>query len=322
MMFRAEGIYRAAIVTVLAAFSFGTPKAEAGCLNLIKGPIVFDVKGCKKINPETDFDFSKTKYKWIKDLDPAGRKDFLNSYRGLYLKGQVVKSQAKQVGVGADGRALAGQDVFLYMPPSPNQCANVNGKRLSGRLTERCCDGGGDIPCLLGSSYLFLQVKSLGNAGSAAGDDERARASRSPQIRAGNKHFANRQWKKAVSAYLAAMNAGEIDVRSRYKMGMALRELDNCRGAIKPLRQIYDANVKGNVWADEEPIVRKSNFLLARCYSKVNDPQNAVLVLNGYLLEPKKYRRELREGLRHKDFGWIQTSKEYRDWAKAPRQKK
>lgn len=283
--------------------------------------MVFDVKGCKQIQPETDFDFSREKYKWIKDLDPAGRKAFLNTYRGLYMKGLIVNSNAKQVGVGADGKALAGETVFLYIPPSPNQCANVLGKRLAGNLSEQCCDGGGDIPCLLGTSYLFADVKAIGAAGSNAGDDERSRAKRSAEVMAGNKSFAQKNWKKAVSAFLDAESKGDLDTRSRYKLGYALRELDNCQLAVRPLRKIYDGKLAGKVWADEESTARKAMFLLARCYSKNNDPQNAALILNGYLLEPGKYQREIKMALGHKDFGWIHTAKEYKDWAKEARQK-
>lgn len=40
------------------------------------------------------------------------------------------------------------------------------------------------------------------------------------------------------------------------------------------------------------------------------------MILNSYLLEPQKYKSELKQALSNKDFGWIHTSKEYRDFKK------
>jgi hypothetical protein len=48
----------------------------------------------------------------------------------------------------------------------------------------------------------------------------------------------------------------------------------------------------------------------------MNQPSNAYMILSGYLLEPGKYQRELKQALKHKDFGWIHTSKQYREFKK------
>ena len=62
-------------------------------------------------------------------------------------------------------------------------------------------------------------------------------------------------------------------------------------------------------------------MLLARCLARMNDPQNAVAILNSYLIEPAKYRNEINESLKDSDFGWIHTSREYRDYMKEARKK-
>ena len=62
-------------------------------------------------------------------------------------------------------------------------------------------------------------------------------------------------------------------------------------------------------------------MLLARCLARMNDPQNAVAILNSYLIEPAKYRSEINESLKDADFGWIHTSREYRDYTKEARKK-
>ena len=137
-------LFRAAL-TGVALISFGySSHASAECLSLKEGPIVFDAVGCKKLAPEEFFDYSRDKYSWIKDLDPAGKKKLLDSYRGMLLKGQIVKSQVRDKGLPAAKGVLEGEQVFMYMPPSANTCQNVVGLRLAGKLNEKCCDGGGD----------------------------------------------------------------------------------------------------------------------------------------------------------------------------------
>ncbi len=299
-----------------------SPKiAEAGCLTLIAGPVVYDVEACKLIEPEKMFDPEKERFAWIGNLDPAGRKSFLDTYRGLYVKGKVVKSQAVAKGFVGEQNALTGETLFMYLPPSPTQCTDVLGKRLAANLKEVCCEGGGDAPCLLDTGYILQSAKVVGAAGSAAGDQSRVRAKKSKDYQDGLKAFRSKNYKVAVKSFEKARTNGDLDVKGHYYLGYSLRELDLCRGAISPLTVIQKKSLAKQIWADEEADARKAIFLLARCYSKMNDPNGAVFILNSYLLEPQKYKSELKESLSHKDFGWIHTSKEYKDYEKEARKK-
>lgn len=293
----------------------------ASCLSLKKGPVVYDVQGCGEVKPEQTFDLSREKFKWIGDMDTAGQKKLLDSYRGLLLKGIVVKSEARDSGLTGDSGVLEGDTVRMYMLPSGNSCKNVAGKRLQGVLKERCCDGGGDVPCLLNTSFVLTGVQSLGKANSADGDARRERAMKSKPYKAGIKAYKQRQWKKARSGFESARSNGSIDLRGEYLLAATYRELEKCRKSIPILETIYKRHVNKQIWGDEIPWARKAVFLLARCYAKINDPSRSAVILEAYLLEPKKYRRELRMSLGHKDFGWIHTSKEYRVY-KAAAQKK
>lgn len=307
---------------VLLAFTVIPSPAKAGCLTLASGPIVFDVAGCKLIDPEKDFDTTKEKFRFINDLDPAGRKAFIDSYRGLFLKGKVVKSNATSRGISAESNVLDGMDVFLFIPPPlKNACDAVWGKRLAGNLRQICCDGGGDIPCLLETEYLLTGSDVVGSASSGAGDAQRQRAKRSKPVQDGDKAFGAKRYKDAIKNYEIARGNGDLDVGGLYKLGYAYREIDQCRDAIGPLKVIQDMSAKKKIWADQEKIARSAILLLARCYAKMNDPGPAVLILNGYLLESDKYSFELKESLRHKDFGWIHTSREYREYKKAAEKK-
>jgi hypothetical protein len=295
--------------------------ARAECMTLVSGPIAYDVMGCKLIEPEAVFDTHKERFSWIAGLDAAGRKKFYDSYRGLYLKGKVVKSGAVSKGVAAEQGALSGQTVFMFIPPSAMKCDNVLGKRIGANLREVCCEGGGDPPCLLDTSYLLSNVQMVGSVSSAAGDQVRQKAKKSKDYQAGETAFKGHNWKTAAKEYEKARVNGELDIAGYYHLGYAYRELDQCSDAVPQLKHVQSEAEKKAIWADEENDARAAIFLLARCYSKMNDPQATVLILNSYLLEPKKYKTELELALTHKDFGWIHTSKEYRDFKKEAEKK-
>ncbi len=295
--------------------------ARAECLSLVSGPIVLDVQGCKAMEPETFFDPAKSKYKWITDLDAAGKKQFYATYRGLYIRGKVVKSSAIKKGLSNDPGALNGETIGAYIPPGGGACTAYNGKRLSAEVKEICCDGSGDAPCLLATGFILGGIQVAGTAGTSAGDADRQKAKSSKDYQEAQKQFDAGNMKKAVAAYERARNSGDIDVLGLYNMGSAYRKLDQCGDAIKPLKMIYDKEIKKQIWADEEPIARKAIFLLAKCYAKMNEPSLSTLILQGYLVEPDKYRSEIKESLNHKDFGWIHTAKEYREYKKAAQKK-
>jgi hypothetical protein len=295
--------------------------ARAECLSLKAGPLIFDVQSCAQMQPEAAFDPSKNRFKFIADLDPKGKKSLLDGYRGLYVKGQVIKSQVDQKGVVKESGVLMGETIPAFVPPSAMQCAQVLGKRVSAKLVERCCDGNGDAPCLLDTGYVLQNVTVIGASGTSAGDAQRQKAKKSPDYQAGDKHFRSKDWKKATLAYEKARSNGELDISGHFKLGYAYRMLDLCPAAISPLQYIHSQKEKGATWADEDSVVRAGEFLLARCYAKMNQPGSSVLLLNAYLLEPQKYARELKDSLSHVDFGWIHTSREYREYQKEAQKK-
>lgn len=320
---RAAGLSRSLACLLLLAVvcALRAGPAQAGCLTLINGPVVVDVNGCKLIDPDQIFDLHKEKYAWIAGLDAAGRKKFLDTYRGLYIKVKVAKSKAVAQGFANEQGALGGETTYMFIPPSATRCEQIQGKRLAGTLREVCCEGGGDAPCLLETSYLLQSPQNLGAAASASGDATRQKARHSKEWQAGEAAIQAHKWKDAIAHFERARQAGELDVTGYYHMASALRELDECPKALPLLKHVADQHAQKDIWADEEADARRAIFLLARCYARLNDPQGAIFILHSYLLEPAKYYNELNESLHHKDFGWIHTSREYRDYEKEARKK-
>lgn len=306
-------------VRVLLVANAAVPEiATAECLGLIKGPVAIDVHSCGMVKPEA-FDMTKPSFNFIRDLDPAGRNTFYNQYRGLAIKGVVVRSQAVREGFNPMKGVLQGESQLVFIPPGTGeQCAALVHKRISGNIQEKCCDGNGDAPCLLGTGLYINQVQVSGQAllneeGKAIVPGKLADKHKKTYLDA-EKLYGQKKFKEAAIGFKKADAENDMDIKGLYRWGNALRELEDCPNALIPLKRIYDLSQAGKVWADQELDSRRGVFLLARCHAKMVEPSNAVFYLNGFLLEPKKYRSELIQSLKHKDFGWIHTSKEYTEY--------
>lgn len=315
-------IYQLRLLAIGAALAHVVPSAAfADCLTLIKGPITVDVQSCNVIDPNTAFNLQNERFKDIRNLDANSKAKFYATYRGVMMRGKVVNSQAVRKGLSEEKGALFGENVFLFVPPGKGTCQSAIGYRYTGNVSEVCCDGAAEAPCLIDSSYVFTEIKPLGPSSKQAGNADKQKAVKSESYKLAEQALAKKDLAGAVKHFEAARNKNELDVPGLYKLGAAHRRLDSCDKAVAPLESVYEKYTKKQTWADDEPTIRKSNFLLARCYAKMNRPGDAVMMLNSYLLEPRKYKAELKQSLANPDFGYIHTSKEYRIY-KADAEKK
>jgi tetratricopeptide (TPR) repeat protein len=301
---------------LLIAIAFVSEIANASCTSLIRGPVVVDVHSCETIDP-TKFDTTTDLFKFIADLDPQGRAQLINSYRGLLVKATVVRSKAIHVGLDQVPGAMQGEKGSFYFPPKSASCADINAKRIIAVVNEACCDGNGDAPCLLGTGLVLQKPQVTGQA--KVGNDGlslKANTTKnvSKEYLEAEKLYLKKDFKGAVKAYKKADTIAPLDIKGMYRWGNALREVDDCASAVPVLERIYKIAQKGSIWKEDELDGRRGVFLLARCHAKLGEPSQSVFYLNGFLLEPKKYQSELKQALKHKDFGWIHTSKEYQEF--------
>ena len=304
----------------------GSPFSVAlgDCISLVKGPIILDVRTCGVLNPEGTFDPNMERYQFIMQLPPMERKRFYHSYRGMVIRGTVAKSKAIRSGLAKEMGALQGESIAVFVPPGSTaySCQKIQGKRLAGMLDEACCEGGGDPPCLLQSSLVFKDLKVTGTAAQKAPGSSVAQQRKVSKLeKAGDDFFKKKDFKKAIGYYRAAWGKNLLGIRGLYKLGLAYRFEDKCGLAIKPLEAIRTRFNKKDYWAEDLPLVHKGKFLLARCYAKINKPGFAVTVLDGFLIEPQRFQKEIRASLTHQDFGWIKTSKEYGEYRKRVKEK-
>jgi tetratricopeptide (TPR) repeat protein len=294
--------------------------AQDACFALTKGPIAFDVDVCRPFDPAM-FDTSKAKYKFIDDLDAQGKKELLDSYRGLVVKGTVVLSRAVKAGVSTSKGVLQGEKAIMFIPPNLITCEEIFHKRISGALEEKCCNGTGNAPCLLGGGFVLTDIKVAGDAMVGETIIKKGKRIHGKDYMEAEKLYGQKKYREAVKLYTKAEEANDMDVKGLFRMGFAYRELEKCDLAVRPLKKIWDLQQASKVWADEELDARRGVFLLARCNAKNGDPSGAVFYLNAFLLDPKKYRSELQQSLKHKDFGWIHTSKEYQQFKASAEQR-
>lgn len=286
---------------------------SAACASLVRGQIMLDIQSCSNVQPEQAFASPEPKYNFIRDLPPPQRKAFLDSYRGLSVRAKVARSFAIRSGLSPEQGALSGETIKAFIPPQLLNCGAISGKRVQAVMDEVCCEGGGEAPCLLGSSYVLKKPKVLGAANTKAGHTDSHLAA-NPEYKQAQKLLAQRDYKKAT-ALLSKLNLNQqLDVQGKFLLAAAYRDMDKCPAALPLLEELYQKFEKNDYWSDDESYIRRSNFLYARCLSMMEKAGEAVMILQGFLVEPKKYRKEILESFSHPDFGYIKTSKSYLEY--------
>jgi hypothetical protein len=284
-------------------------RALAVCTTLIKGSVAVDVKQCSEIIPETYFTKGDPKYSFVYDIAPVNRKALMETYRGILIKGRVVRSQAISSGITDEKGALSGDTIDIFIPKGSGTCEQA-GELVQGDIEQICCEGGGNSPCLLDAEYVMKAFKPLEKAPQKSLAKERSPEAKAIYADAGKK-LKDGDLKGAALSLEKLKTQGQLDVQGQYVLAKTYRDLDRCKNAIPILEQLQKQFESNDYWVESEPFIRGGSILYARCLSRDGNSSEAVLVLQGFLVEPKKYKREIQESLVHPDFGYITTTKAY-----------
>ena len=299
---------------------YAKPGFSNQCVSLVKGPVTLKVSSCGYLKPESSFDPSLEKYKFIAGLPRKEQMAFWNSYRGMIIKGVVVRSLAVRTGLGTRKGVLKGERVSVFVHPGTSrvQCQHLRSGAVEGVIEEACCVGGGDAPCLLASSYVLKNLK-VGGALPQAGKKVKRRPN-SKHVNEANKFYFRRNYQKAIELYEKARNESALTALSYYRLALSLRNEDKCTKALKYLKDLESVANRESYNDTLEKTLVRGQYLSARCYAKLNKPNDATFILNRFLLNPQKYRSEIVSSLSHKDFGWIKTTKVYLEYRKNARE--
>jgi hypothetical protein len=287
---------------------------RAACATLIKGPVAVDVLQCNTVNPEQAFPLTDSKYNFIRDLPPVNRAPFLDTYRGLLIRGTVARSFAVRSGLSDEQGALGGERILAYIPPKLTTCQAIQSKRIQAYLDEVCCEGGGTAPCLLGSSYVLKKPQLVNASNAPTPQGSRQTPDQLAAYRQAATLMSKRDYRNAIGILEKLRNKQNLDIQGNYLLGLAYRESDRCAAAVPFLEAVYSRFERNDFWSDEEIYVRRGTLLLARCYAMMNRGGEAVMILQAFLVEPKKYQKEIAESLSHPDFGYIRTDKNFIDY--------
>ncbi len=293
--------------------AFVSQTVRATCASLVRGQITVDIQSCSNVPPEQAFGSHEPKYNFIRDLPPAQRKAFLDSYRGLSVRAKVAYSLAVRSGLSPEQGALSGETITAYIPPQILSCTQVHGKRIQAIADEVCCEGGGEAPCLLGSSVVLKKAKVIGSAHSKAGNNDARNAAR-PDYRQALKLLGQRDYKGATALLEKLRAAKQLDVQGSYLLAAAYRDMDKCPAAVPLLEGIYQRFERSDFWSDDETYIRRGTLLYARCLAMMERSGESVMILQSFLVEPKKFSKEINESFNHPDFGYIRTSKAFLDY--------
>ncbi|MES2745374.1 MAG: hypothetical protein V4655_08095, partial [Bdellovibrionota bacterium] len=227
------------------------------------------------------------------------------------ISGTVTQSQAIRQGISDEKGALMNEKISAFVPASQSSCQAILGKLIEVELKQSCCDGGGTSPCLLNTGYYLTQIKVSDAKGGGAV------AKRSPEAQATytkvKQALATKNFKMAAGLLEALRGKAQLDVQGQFQLGAVYREMDKCSQAVTILEPLHQRFEKKDYWTDTETPVRRGTFLYARCLSVLSRASESTLVLQGFLVERQKFRKEIKESLAHRDFGYIKTSK---SWAK------
>jgi hypothetical protein len=279
--------------------------------------MVFDVRNSAKMVGRDFFVANKKSQEWYWNISPKMQSDIAASYTGCMLEAFIVNSSARKKGLNTAQPEYSGQVIRMFTQESAGKCEQFLGKRFEANLQEICCDGREESPCLYKTSLRASGTRNLGPAGGNRGNRETEQAIRSKDYQAGLNFMKNGDYRQAARSLELAKKAGNFDLSGTYFLALAYRNLERCEKVIKLLTPMQVKWERSEFWATEEVMIRKSVFLLARCYSMSNDPSRSSVILNSYLSDPKKYKEEIYGARSHEDFGWIRTTKEFREFYEA-----
>jgi len=143
---------------------------------------------------------------------------------------------------------------------------------------------------------------------------------KNPSYKKAMQNVKKENYEAAIVEFKKLQQNNLLEHKGRYYLGWIYHKLERCREAI-PLLEINFKDHSNNMTpATLHSMMRKSNYLLARCYAKNNQPGKAGLILEVFLNDPKQYNSEIKSALSHKDFGWINASKQYQNFKRKAKQ--
>jgi len=155
----------------------------------------------------------------------------------------------------------------------------------------------------------------------ATRDGVNSKHSDSEKIEQAKYLLKEKRYKEGIKAMRELSDDNKLDAASYLSWGQILMNADNCKAALYPFKELQVRKQEGRLMISDPQVDRRALFLQARCHARLNEVSEAIYILNGYLLNPEKFSKELDQALKNSDFGFISSSKEYREFRANAREK-
>lgn len=306
-------------VPLIALLMFFNNRTEAVCTNLIKGTVVVDL--IEMDNEKPACQDIKTTQDILKNIDSgasddmksdAALKPFLKAHQGALINVKVLSSEAQAANFKMKGGALKGQKIKMFVPASTGlTCTKLRNARIKNTFEEKCCDNITSKPCLLDTPYLIQSAKILGSAKTAAGDKKRKKTRDTDEYRKAVNALKAKNFDQAIKSFKAADQLAPLDTSGVYLLAFSYFLNDDCRRAIPILRKNLRTEQKADIWADQQKLLDRSNFLLARCYAHQGEIDESLIILESFLLSPSRYKDKIKDSLNLPEFRSLHVSKRW-----------
>jgi len=317
-------VYLILLITGLVTFS---STAISQCLGKTSGRVTLKVSHCKQIEPKSHFAESSSVPLGFYDL--YSTKEIVQAfrtYRGYLVVGEIQRSEAVDP-VLSDHQALLGQKVTVFIESKEEvscQGRQNKGRTWTGNIAQVCCDDSISAPCLLDTSYVLSSVRTSGKAarkvaaGSVFKEIEAGRSTSVPEVKKARDAFRKGQVRKAIELYeFAEQHNKKLSLIDHYVLGISYYLIDGgqCGKGIAHLEKVHSVvqTIPGRL---QEGYMKRSQLLLARCHSLAGNADRAVLLLREMLTDPDSFKEQLEIAMRHEDFGWINSTRQYQSFIK------
>lgn len=311
----------------------------ANCDSSMTAELVLNVTQCSMIDPEKLFDAADEKYAWMYELAAREREQVLNSYRGLVLAGPVLKGDVTSS--QGTAKSLMGKQLRTFVLGEKQKCADYEGRKISAKLEQQCCDGAGVSPCLLKTSYSLKDVKIeqefltltmkqvLQRYQNTSPENKKAislfqqkdfvalvnilgpRVVENWQQNLSGNRAKDKSWLQPLKNFKILEKSNEVDL---YLFAYAFRELGEYKHSIVILERMRELWNQDRLLGAYELLGKEGLLLLAKNFARDKQDWPAVELLELFRLQPERFAKQLERALKDADFGWIKATKAFQEF--------
>ncbi len=292
---------------MLGLNAFVSVQKGLACTGLFSGDLELDVLACSTIDPVAKVKEWKKDNEWLDNFSSTNLEEFKLSYKGEIIKGRV--NSAKPIG---QNKNFVGRNLVMFSKINKIRCAENIGKRILVIITQVCCNGSGNSPCLLDTPYVVSAIKPAGPSFNTPKEILNNYVVKNPKIKNALSLLDQKKYEESTTI----LKAESQHLYAKYLLAFAYRNMSSPEASLAPLEDWRKAYLSNTLSHDELVLAKDALLMLAKCYALTRQPEKSIAILNIFLAKPRQFSRELKLADSSEDFGWIKATQEWRDYQK------